>query len=341
MDFLEYLSKRRKELGISQSELAVALGYSDTAICKIESGISAPPMSILPALANKLSLRLDDLLLLSPEPQELKTPNLPYSWEIVAHNLRAVRLANHMRQKEAAEKIGVNKRSLVTYEKGDACPNIQAFFNLMPLLPSKPSDFFYEILYPEIQSSPSFYRRGPSRFLTFSLGLLVGGAVLGSILGPILETRSSSSHSGPYNGVSSNSSSETVGGVISSPSSTTTIPFMDELVVIGPDGIAFDAAMKPNSSIKISVYTGTNYTEQMRKNTTFEYGLETSSSLITKAPDPDNPSGQIITVGDLKLPSWDALFTVTVQAYTKFDTTNVVKGIPLNITVNDTGTLTD
>lgn len=160
MELREYIAKRRKLLGVSQSEMASFLGYTDTAVSKIESGASNPPISILPSLANELQLSLDDLLLMNPSPAPFKDANPAYDDQKVAANIRALRLSVHLRQKEAAEKIGVNKRTLATYEKGDACPNLATLNHLLALCPGKPSEFFYGTLFPEIQSSPSFKKEG-------------------------------------------------------------------------------------------------------------------------------------------------------------------------------------
>jgi transcriptional regulator with XRE-family HTH domain len=92
MELREYIALRRKSLGISQSEIASAMGYTDTAVSKIESGASTPPISILPSLANILQISLHDLLVMKEDPAPLKSPNPPYDWKTVSLNLRAIRL---------------------------------------------------------------------------------------------------------------------------------------------------------------------------------------------------------------------------------------------------------
>jgi N-acetylglucosamine kinase-like BadF-type ATPase len=56
------LKKRRKELGITQIELAEAIGYSEKAISKWESGKGLPPTAILPALCAHLKISPNGLL---------------------------------------------------------------------------------------------------------------------------------------------------------------------------------------------------------------------------------------------------------------------------------------
>lgn len=58
----EIISKRRKELGLTQQELADKLFVSDKVISKWETGKSVPDTSILVELANVLEISLDELL---------------------------------------------------------------------------------------------------------------------------------------------------------------------------------------------------------------------------------------------------------------------------------------
>ena len=58
----DIISKRRKELGLTQQELADKLFVSDKVISKWETGKSVPDTSILVELANVLEISLDELL---------------------------------------------------------------------------------------------------------------------------------------------------------------------------------------------------------------------------------------------------------------------------------------
>lgn len=56
------IRNRRKELHLTQLQLAEKLGYSEKAISKWESGKGVPPTTILPALAKHLEISLDALM---------------------------------------------------------------------------------------------------------------------------------------------------------------------------------------------------------------------------------------------------------------------------------------
>lgn len=58
----DIISKRRKELGLTQQELADKLFVSDKVISKWETGKNVPDTSILVELANVLEISLDELL---------------------------------------------------------------------------------------------------------------------------------------------------------------------------------------------------------------------------------------------------------------------------------------
>lgn len=63
LDFGQRVSERRKALGITQEELADRLGLSQQTVLSIEKGRRRARISILPELADVLSLSLDELLL--------------------------------------------------------------------------------------------------------------------------------------------------------------------------------------------------------------------------------------------------------------------------------------
>ena len=55
------IARRRKELGLTQEQLAGALNISYQAVSKWENELSSPDISTLPLLADTLGLTLDEL----------------------------------------------------------------------------------------------------------------------------------------------------------------------------------------------------------------------------------------------------------------------------------------
>lgn len=56
------IAKRRRQLGLSQSDLAKKLGVDQTAVHNWEKGKSMPATRRLPAIAEILNCTVDDLL---------------------------------------------------------------------------------------------------------------------------------------------------------------------------------------------------------------------------------------------------------------------------------------
>ena len=70
------IARRRKELGMTQEDLAVKLGVSAQAVSKWENDASCPDISLLPNLVKTLNITTDELLTgktskvqVLPEPQ--------------------------------------------------------------------------------------------------------------------------------------------------------------------------------------------------------------------------------------------------------------------------------
>lgn len=63
MNIGKLIKNRREELGLSQTDLALSLGYKDrSAICRIESGENDIPRKRVPAFARALQLQPADLI---------------------------------------------------------------------------------------------------------------------------------------------------------------------------------------------------------------------------------------------------------------------------------------
>lgn len=61
MDFAKIISTRRKELHLTQKELAERLNISDKTISRWESGVQIPDAAIIPKLAKELELSIGEL----------------------------------------------------------------------------------------------------------------------------------------------------------------------------------------------------------------------------------------------------------------------------------------
>ena len=127
-DSSNFLAQRRKELDLSQSKIADALGYSVQTISKWETGKSFPDLPIWGELAKVLQIDLDAIV-----NYRLKNNyndvclNNTFSTEKFASNLRRQRKYRDMTQKELAAKLGISYQTLLAWEKGTTFPNVEQF----------------------------------------------------------------------------------------------------------------------------------------------------------------------------------------------------------------------
>ncbi len=62
----EVIGSRRKELGMTQKDLAEKLGITDKAVSKWERGIACPDTALIPKLAQILGISLEELMTANP-----------------------------------------------------------------------------------------------------------------------------------------------------------------------------------------------------------------------------------------------------------------------------------
>ena len=62
MCFSENIKKRRKELGITQSDLAEQIGVKQNYISQIEKGVCVPSLSLTVSIAKVLKTSVDSLI---------------------------------------------------------------------------------------------------------------------------------------------------------------------------------------------------------------------------------------------------------------------------------------
>jgi transcriptional regulator with XRE-family HTH domain len=213
-----YVANRRKALGLRQSDLAEALGYSVQAISKFENGNSEMDLTSLPKLAAFLSLSLNDLF------SEAMTPKGPvcslrFDGEILANNLAYLRNQKGLSQAELAETLGVSKRSIANYESGHTLPSpdlIQKF--LQDFAVDADRLFGEEMLAPLPLTSS---RKVPRLAWILSLILVGVTAIATAIIVPLsLRQRSSSNPS--IGEVTSSSMSSSASSSVSSDATSTT-----------------------------------------------------------------------------------------------------------------------
>lgn len=110
----------RERKGMTQKELAAALGITRSALSTYEVGIREPNHATTIAIAKLFNVTLDELVM-----KEL-TPPIP----MYAQNLAYLRRKHDMTQADVANLLGVSKATSCKYENGDVEPNVEQLIKL-------------------------------------------------------------------------------------------------------------------------------------------------------------------------------------------------------------------
>jgi transcriptional regulator with XRE-family HTH domain len=297
----------RKAQGVSQCKLAEALGYTSQAISKFEAGESSLTLMILPALANFFHLTLDDLFTRNETPAPTNPLNPPFDANRITDNLLAARLAHHLSQKDEGEALGVAKRTIIHYEKGESLPSFEVIERLLAFYQLTPNAFFYSDLYPEERKTIEEKRQRKAKpLLLFLLGFFLGGGLLTGILVPTLQARSSSSAPYQYTSSSTNSSST------STSNSSSLIPGLSKLVVITTSGQSRTCGVVVGHSISFTLYAEPtfDFTSVSRKAYPATYSIDGAGvdvsmlkfvesdpyPVVSLAIPSDFPGGSVLTI---------------------------------------------
>jgi transcriptional regulator with XRE-family HTH domain len=228
-----YVAERRKFLGLRQSDLALTLGYTTQAFSNFERGESQISLLVLPTLATLLSLSLDDLLLQKENPARFLGHNALFEEQRIASNLTTLRENHHLSLQEEADKLGISRRTLISYEHGDTLLSLEAAEALFALYALKPSEFFYE----KVALTPKRMKKSFDKktvFYALASSLLGVAIILGFTLPQLLpkaesEESSQSAETSSFFSSTSSFTSETPSSVPDSSSTTSLVATNDDL----------------------------------------------------------------------------------------------------------------
>jgi transcriptional regulator with XRE-family HTH domain len=214
-DLGHFVSQRRKNLELRQSDLGETLGYTAQAISVFEAGQSKISVTVLPELANLLKLSLDDLLNRNVPATPFTGKNDPINAKLVAHNLVALRTKKGLSLAEEGNVLGVSKRTIINYEQGNSLPTLDVVDALLEYYDLTPSAFFYQSI--ELPLTSPVFSRKRVAFRKGLIGFMIAFLVLGvgtAIAVPLIINANqpkTDSHIGSLesdSGTSSSSSSE-------------------------------------------------------------------------------------------------------------------------------------
>ena len=122
------LKKLREEKKITQKALGENIGIKEKAYQKYEYGYSIPPIQQMCDLANYFDTTIEYLMY-------GKNDKNIYSKKVIPFHERLIELrnANHLTQKQLADKLGVHEANYQKYEYGEHTPRIERIIQLAEL----------------------------------------------------------------------------------------------------------------------------------------------------------------------------------------------------------------
>ena len=125
-----FLYERRIEAGLSQSDIANALGYTVQLVSMWESGKNSPSLSVLGKYASLLQIDLEGIIYSKNVKKNNLCDELSFNAAEFANNIKRLRKKKNLTQKQVADAISCNVNQLIKYEKGSSFPSIEQFILL-------------------------------------------------------------------------------------------------------------------------------------------------------------------------------------------------------------------
>ena len=122
--FVSFFTKRRKELGYSQSKIANELGISDQAISNWERGVTFPDLSYLSDIAKVLNTNVLSLITGKHKNINIKK-NINFNTERFSQYLLKLRKNKHLTQNDLGKILGISGQNISKFENGVFLPSIE------------------------------------------------------------------------------------------------------------------------------------------------------------------------------------------------------------------------
>jgi transcriptional regulator with XRE-family HTH domain len=132
-----FLYERRIEAGLSQSDIANALGYTVQLVSMWESGKNSPSLSVLGKYASLLQIDLEGIIYSKNIKKNNLCDELSFNAAEFANNIKRLRKKKNLTQKQVADAISCNVNQLIKYEKGSSFPSIEQFILLGKLFKTR------------------------------------------------------------------------------------------------------------------------------------------------------------------------------------------------------------
>ena len=141
----KFLSEKRIEVGLSQSQIAEELGYSTQMISLWENDKSFPNLYSWSKYASLLGIDLEGFLLGIDKKDNNFCEDIIFNEKVFSNNLRSLRKKAALTQAAFAKIINVNVSSVIRFEKGESFPNLNQFIAICNYYHLKFDNLYFSI----------------------------------------------------------------------------------------------------------------------------------------------------------------------------------------------------
>ena len=177
-NFGEHLKNRRKESGISQSELAERLGVHIQTVSKWERGIMLPDVGQFGDIAKALDLPLETLLM---QPLGEKSYAGEFSVSALSEKIIDLRRKKGLSQSDVAEAVDCSPDAVSRWERGVTCPCIDNIIALADVFGVPLSALYFSDLHKKSADKKVPDKSGGSRTLSKRLKIALGAGFAAAI----------------------------------------------------------------------------------------------------------------------------------------------------------------
>ena len=139
-----FLASKRKQLNLSQRQLADSLGYAPQLVSLWEKGKSYPDLAVWSQYAYLLQLTLEAFLTEGNNRPHAEN-GLSFDAQKFAANLKQLRERKGLTQGDLAHSIGVNIKTVSNWERGISFPNKERFLQLSVLFHCSIDELYFAL----------------------------------------------------------------------------------------------------------------------------------------------------------------------------------------------------
>jgi len=191
----EFLYKKRIEVGLSQTQIANALGYSVQLISLWESGKNTPSITVLSKYASLLNVDLEGIIYSKDHKTNTHSDEYSFNQEEFSKNLKKLRKHKGITQKELASAISCPTNAIIRFEKGTSTPSIEQLIKLAEYYKVSIDSIYFAKEFEANESSITKKTKSKKLFLPIFLPIFITVSVGGGATGVAIAVNNANNES--------------------------------------------------------------------------------------------------------------------------------------------------